>query len=90
MFVIGALIIPKPTPNTTYAATTSTSGVLASRVSSRQPPAAMPSTADHQRQPGAARATIRPEIGGSSAVIAAIGRVSSPACSGEYPRTSCR
>ena len=36
------------------------------------------------------RPTIRPDSGGRSMVIAAIGSVSSPACSGESPRTSWR
>ncbi len=34
--------------------------------------------------------TIRPDKGGKSMVMAAIGRVSIPACSGESPRTSWR
>ena len=90
VFVIGALTMPKPTPNTTYAATTRSSGVSTSRLSSRAPLAAIPAppTRSGSRVPRVA--TIRPEIGGSSTVIAAMGRVSSPACSGENPRTSCR
>jgi len=34
--------------------------------------------------------TSRPDSGAKSTVIRAIGNVYSPACSGEYPRTSCR
>jgi hypothetical protein len=34
--------------------------------------------------------TIRPEMVGNTRAIAAMGRVSMPACSGESPRTSCR
>ncbi len=34
------------------------------------------------------RPTIRPDTGGRSMVMAAMGSVSSPACNGESPRTS--
>src|SRR6185295_19047828 len=59
-FVIGALISPKPTPNTTYATKSSTSGVLASRGRSRQPPAAIPTPPITRGSRAPRRATIRP------------------------------
>ena len=49
---------------------------------------AMPPTTIGSRGPRAA--TMRPDSGASSTVIAASGSMYRPACSGEYPRTSCR
>ena len=45
---------------------------------------------DDQGDPSPCLPTIRPDKGGKSMVIAAIGSVSSPACNGESPRTSWR
>jgi hypothetical protein len=82
--------MPKPTPKTTYAATSEPAGVPASALVSQAAPAAMPAPATTSGTRVPRVATSRPASGANTALTAGIGSVHSPASSGDSPRTSCR
>ena len=86
--VIGAFTKPKPLPKMTYAANSHVNGVLALSPTSIRHPTHSPLPAIRRGILAPRRPTMRPENGGMSIVITAIGRVWIPACSGESPRTS--
>src|SRR5262245_47248589 len=90
VFVMGAFTHAKPKPNTTYAVIRYAIDVCGSRPVSITPETISPAPAmtSGQRVPYAP--TNLPHTGPKTSDIRAIGRVASPVCSGEYPRTSCR
>ena len=84
-FVIGALTNPKPSPKTTYAASSHAERGRRRRCRSSMragaSPAQTPAITSGSRGPR--RPTMRPDSGDASTVISAIGTVASPACTGE-------
>ena len=88
--VMGGFTKPKPTPKTTYAQNNHVNGVFTLRRTNMTLPKRIPTPPRSSGHRAPRRPTMSPAIGGVIRVIAAIGRVSSPAPSAESPRTSCK
>ena len=87
---MGALMLPRPTPKTAYAAASTRSGVSFVSCVSTSAATAMATPATTRASRACPAPTSRPESGEQTTSDSAIGSVMSPAVDARRPRASCR